>query len=201
MQLSQLKLPKIPRPFKEDIEFLKVWLKNPASVGAVKPTSRIMARHMVDLLPKDSALPVLELGPGTGVITAEILNSGISPQNLVSVEYSSDFYQYMREKYPDISVIHGNAMDLTRTLSDCPHQKFAGIISGIPLLNLPVEDRQLIVFEALKRVEGAGPFIQFSYGLKPPVTSIPGKFTVEKSERIFRNLPPACIWIYRKDAQ
>ncbi|WP_245307330.1 MULTISPECIES: hypothetical protein [Mesorhizobium] len=43
-------------------------------------------------------MPVLELDAGTGVITQAILERGIKPQQLVSVEYSKDFYQRLQPK-------------------------------------------------------------------------------------------------------
>ena len=42
------------------------------------------------------------------------------------------------------------------------------------------------------------PFVQFTYSVAPPIPkSLPG-VTTEASERIWMNLPPARVWVYRK---
>ena len=42
------------------------------------------------------------------------------------------------------------------------------------------------------------PFVQFTYSVAPPIPkSLPGVST-EASERIWMNLPPARVWVYRK---
>ena len=187
--------------FKEDIKFIKGWAKKPGAVGAIKPTGKIAARHMASLLPIETGLPVLELGPGTGVITQEILVRGIAPEKIVSVEYSREFYAYLVKKFPGVRFVHGDAFDLNQALADIPFETYAGVIGAVPLLNVPKTMREDIIVESLKRVIPGGPFVQISYGPNPPTKAVPGKYTVEKSDRIFRNIPPAGIWVYRKDTQ
>ncbi len=187
--------------FREDIEFIKGWAKMPGAVGAIKPTGKIAARHMASLLPIESGFPVLELGPGTGVITREILKRGLSPEKLVSVEYGREFYDYLIERFPGVNFVHGDAFNLDAALKDIPYNSFCGVIGAVPLLNVPKPLRESIVSESLKRVVPGGPFIQISYGPNPPTKAIAGKYTVEKSDRIFRNIPPAGIWVYRQDHQ
>ncbi len=187
--------------FKEDFKFIKGWAKKPGAVGAIKPTGKIAARHMASLLPLETELPVLELGPGTGVITQEILARGLAPEKIVSVEYSREFYAYLVKKFPGVNFIHGDAFNLDQALMNVPFETYAGVIGAVPLLNVPKQKRQDIIVESLKRVIPGGPFIQISYGPNPPTKAVPGKYTVEKSDRIFRNIPPAGIWVYRKDTQ
>lgn len=187
--------------FKEDFKFIKGWIKSPGVVGSIKPTGKIAANYMASLLPIYTGLPVLELGPGTGVITKEILGRGFEPSKIVSIEYSDEFYTYLLENYPGVKLVNGDAFDLANTLKDVEYESYAGVVCAIPLLNFPMEQRKSIIHESLKLIASNGPFIQLCYGPKPPVAAIPGKFTVEKSDRIFRNIPPAGIWIYRRDVQ
>lgn len=187
--------------FRDDFRFIKGWIKSPGVVGSIKPTGKIAANYMASLLPIDTGLPVLELGPGTGVITKEILERGLEPSKIVSVEYSKEFFAFLTENYPGVKFVNGDALDLENTLKDIEYDTYAGVVCAIPLLNFPMEQRTKIIQESLKLIEANGPLIQLCYGPKPPVAAIPGQFTVEKSDRIFRNIPPAGIWIYRKDVQ
>lgn len=186
---------------KEDLKFLQGWVKKPGKVGAIVPTGKYAARAMAEALPIEIDLPVLELGPGTGVITKELLRRGIAPEKIVSIEYSQEFYDHLVGKYPNVSFIRGDAFNLKETLGKFSDTRFAGVIGAIPLLNVPKEDRIRLIADALARVHGDGPLVQISYGPKPPIGRIPGKFSVEKHARIIRDVPPAGIWTYRKDIQ
>ena len=185
--------------FREDLEFFIGWAKKPGLVGSITPTGKVAARHMASLLPIETGLPVLELGPGTGVITQEILKRGLAPEKLVSIECSAEFYAYLVEKFPGVNFVNADAFDLDNALDGIPYETYAGVIGAVPLLNVSKPLRNDIIIECLKRVVPGGPFIQISYGPNPPTKAVPGKFTVEKSDRIFRNIPPAGIWVYRKD--
>lgn len=184
---------------KEDYRFLKGWIKNPSAVGSIKPTSKTTAKHMASLLPIKSGLPVLELGPGTGVITREILDRGLAPEKLISVEYDPEFAANLQKEFPDVNVLHGDAFNPRSFMAEAPFDHFCGVMGAIPLLNFPMEKRQELIDMYLDYVMDDGVFIQMSYGLKPPIQSVSGKFTVEKSDRIFKNLPPVGIWIYKRD--
>src|SRR3546814_12630828 len=69
-------LERLGRKFDEEIRFFKGWIDGPKSVGAILPTSTITARRMASVVDPSSGLPVLELGPGTGIITKAILARG-----------------------------------------------------------------------------------------------------------------------------
>ncbi|MGO7675715.1 rRNA adenine N-6-methyltransferase family protein, partial [Rhizobium ruizarguesonis] len=65
-----------------------------------------------NLLPSRSGLPVIELGPGTGAITKAILGRGVRQENLVAIEYSTDFHKHLQRTYPGVHFINGDAFDL-----------------------------------------------------------------------------------------
>jgi phosphatidylethanolamine/phosphatidyl-N-methylethanolamine N-methyltransferase len=196
--------PQKDRTFRErvvsDFRFLKSWAKQPKSVGSITPTSKIAARLMASHIPTDSDLPVLELGPGTGPITRAILDFGINPSKLVSIEYNHDFCTLLRKSYPGVNFIEGDAFDLETTLAEFKDQKFRALLSGLPLLNFPTEKRSDYVTEGLKWLPKGAPFIQLCYGPKPPVKALPGVYSVEPTKWVLSNVPPARFWIYRQTA-
>src|SRR6201999_3304554 len=75
----------------DNLRFLRALIARPKNIGAVAPSSRGLARAIARQI--DPARPgsVLELGPGTGVITAALLDRGIAPERLTVIEYDSDF--------------------------------------------------------------------------------------------------------------
>jgi phosphatidylethanolamine/phosphatidyl-N-methylethanolamine N-methyltransferase len=184
--------------FDDNIRFLKGVIATPKTVGAIMPTSARMANRMASIIDTGSGLPVLELGPGTGVITRAILDMGVKPENVVSVEYSSDFVRHLRGKYPGVNFINGDAFSLAETLENYRGQKFDCVISGIPLLNFPMHQRVKLVEDLLKLVPVGRPIVQFSYGPVSPVVARPDSYTIKHFDFIMRNIPPAQIWHYKK---
>ena len=184
--------------FDDNIRFLKGVIATPKTVGAIMPTSARMANRMASIIDTGSGLPVLELGPGTGVITRAILDKGVKPENIVSVEYSSDFVRHLRGKYPGVNFINGDAFSLAETLENYRGQKFDCVISGIPLLNFPMHQRVKLIEDLLKLVPMGRPIVQFSYGPVSPVVARPDSYTIKHFDFIMRNIPPAQIWHYKK---
>ena len=191
---------RIARRFDDEIRFFKGWMDGPKAVGAIMPTSTIAARSMASVVNPASGLPVLELGPGTGVITRAILARGVAPTDLVSVEYSLDFHTRLQLDYPGVRFIRGDAFDLETTLGDLNSSLFDCVISGIPLLNFPMALRVALVEDLLDRVPPGRPVVQFSYGPKSPVSARGGGFEVVHHDFVMRNVPPARLWIYRRNA-
>lgn len=184
--------------FEEELRFFKGWIDKPKAVGAIIPTSGITARRMASIITPESGLPVLELGPGTGTITKAILQSGIRPQDLYSIEFSADFVDHMRKAYPDVNIIQGDAFDLDTTLGEKSDLQFDSAISAVPLLNFPVARRIAYINSLLDRLPFGRPVIQITYGPRSPVPAQAGQFSVEHFDFVLRNIPPAQLWIYRR---
>lgn len=191
---------KLGERFDEEIRFFRGWVDKPRSVGSIVPTSAVTARRMASVIDTESGLPVLELGPGTGCITRAILARGVAPANLWSVEYSREFVGHLRGAFPGVNFVQGDAFALDETLAEAP-RLFDCAISGLPLLNFPVEQRIRFVNAVLDRLPAGRPLIQFTYGPLSPVPTRKGDYTIEHFDFIIRNIPPAQLWIYRRHAQ
>jgi len=184
--------------FEEELRFFKGWIDKPRAVGSILPTSSVTARRMASVIDASSGLPVLELGPGTGVITRAILQAGVAPENVWSVEYSQDFVRHLRRDFPGVNIIHGDAFNLDKTLGDKRDTQFDSIISGVPLLNFPVATRVAYIEDLLDRIAPGRPIIQLTYGPKSPVPPGKGNYTVEHFDFVIRNFPPTQLWVYRR---
>lgn len=185
------------KPFEDELRFLRGALARPRSVGAIAPSGVALARAVAAQVDLNRPGPVLELGPGTGSMTRELLNRGLAPGRLTLIEYDPDFAELLRSRFPGIGVISGDAFDLDRTLQGRITEPFAAIISGIPLLNHPTERRKKLISSSLDRLQKGAPFIQFSYGFHPPIP--PGaNTTVSRAAFVMMNLPPAHVWVYRR---
>ncbi len=186
--------------FDDELRFFKGWIDKPKAVGSIIPTSSVTARRMASVIDPNSGLPVLEVGPGTGVITRAILARGIKPENLHAVEYSEDFVRHLKKHYPGVDVIQGDAFDLDKTLGDKRDMIFDSVVSGVPLLNFPVTQRIAYLEGLLKRIPAGRPVVQLTYGPLSPIPAGRGNYTVKHFDFVIRNIPPTRLWIYRRPA-
>ncbi|MBU6296680.1 MAG: methyltransferase domain-containing protein [Alphaproteobacteria bacterium] len=135
---------------------------------------------------------VLELGPGTGAITAALILRGFAPWRITAIEYDAHFATALQARFPTINVVQGDAFALAAA-----GERFAAIVSSLPLLNFPLARRKALIDSALSRLLPGAPYIQFSYGFAPPVAAPEGA-CVKLAARVWRNLPPARVWVYRR---
>ena len=184
--------------FDDELRFFKGWIDKPKAVGSIVPTSSVTARRMASVVDTASGRPVLELGPGTGVITKAILARGVRPENLYSIEYSADFVAHLRRHYSGVNVIQGDAFDLDETLGEHRGLVFDSVISGVPLLNFPVSQRIRYVEDLLGRIPRGRPVVQLTYGPLSPVPAGRGDYTVRHFDFVLRNIPPTQLWIYSR---
>jgi len=182
----------------EEVLFFRTWATSPLKMGSLTPTSRALARVMVELAGADPAGFTLETGPGTGVVTQALIDSGIAAERIVSVEWDQDFCKHLKKRFPGINVIRGDALDLDTTLGEFRDVKFSAALSGLPLLNLPKKKRAPYLESILDHLVPGGVISQLSYSFVPPQEAIPGRLAVGKSKWVTFNFPPGRAWIYRR---
>jgi phosphatidylethanolamine/phosphatidyl-N-methylethanolamine N-methyltransferase len=194
---SSVRALKKPR-LDDEVRFLRSWIEKPLHMGAVMPSGRFLARTMAQYVDVDADGPVIELGPGTGAITNALVAHGVEQKRLVLVEYNPSFCALLRDRYPQAKVVQGDAYKLRDTLWNLLSVPATAVVSGLPLVTKPMMTRLKLIRDAFTTLAPGAPFVQFTYAVVPPIPkSLPGVST-EASERIWMNLPPARVWVYRK---
>jgi phosphatidylethanolamine/phosphatidyl-N-methylethanolamine N-methyltransferase len=197
LQPSVRVLKKPPR-LDDEVRFLRSWIEKPLHMGAVMPSGRVLARTMAQYVDAHASGPVVELGPGTGAITNALIEHGVEQSRLVLVEYNPGFCALLRDRYPQATVVQGDAYVLRDSLSKVLMAPASAVVSGLPLVTKPMLTRLKLIRDAFSALTPGAPFVQFTYSVTPPIPkSLPGVST-EASERIWMNLPPARVWVYRK---
>ena len=93
-------------------------------------------------------------------------------------------------------MIQGDAYRLRDSLGTLGRHEASAVVSGLPLMTKPVRMRMRLLREAFAFLQPQAPFVQFTYAVVPPIPRLAG-MQVEASERIWLNLPPARVWVYR----
>ena len=181
------------QPLAEWIDFAQQLTRRPRETGAIAPSGKQLARLMAEAANLADTSRVLELGPGTGAITKALIGHGVRPEALVLLEYDTKAAAKLRKLFPDAETIVGDAFDpaVQRALGP-----FDAVVSGIPLLNFPKPERCALIETLLTAAAPGAPFVQFSYGTRPPVPPS-DRLSVSPGGKAPRNLPPAKVWVYR----
>lgn len=172
--------------------FMGQMLRKPHEVVALAPSSRYLCAEMVAEIEADAG-PVIELGAGTGNVTQAILDRGVRPENIHSIEMNPEFCDRLRLRFPGVNVHRMNA----DAVGDLPVDGAQAVVSGLPLLSMPLGLQHDILRGSFARVRRGGGFVQFTYGPKPPVarpvrTDLGLDWRV--SHRIWWNMPPARVY-------
>jgi len=182
----------------DEVRFIRSWIERPLTIGAVTPSGKMLARAMARHVDPNSDGPVVELGPGTGPVTEALVEAGVDPSRLVLVEFNPEFCRLLQQRYPEATLVQGDAYSLRRLLETLLIQPAAAVVSGLPLVTKPIRMRLRLIRDAFDLMLPGAPFVQFTYSVASPLPRRLGGFTAEASERIWMNIPPARVWVYRK---
>lgn len=172
--------------------FFEQLLKRPYQISAIAPSSAKLAAAMTATL-EPSRGDIIEIGAGTGRITQAIIDRGIPAKNIHAIEMNPNFCAVLQKKFPDINLYQCSATEMAELSINSPQ----AVVSGLPLLSMPLGVQTAIIEGAFKLLGNAGKYIQFTYGPKPPIKAeLRNKLNLSwtKSSKIWRNLPPASVY-------
>ncbi|MCF8466907.1 MAG: methyltransferase domain-containing protein [Sneathiella sp.] len=178
--------------------FIVALFRNPKQVGAVAPSGQSLARAMA-MAVDPACQTILELGPGTGVITKALLARGIPTQQLILIERDISLARLLSHRFPTTTVIPGDAGMLEQLIQTNGAQKIDAVVSSLPLLNIKPAMRTRILEQIFSLLSPNGYLIQYTYSAKAPISKdLAQKLGIEGSRitTVLRNLPPACVWKY-----
>ncbi len=174
--------------------FAREILANPRAIGAACPSSNKLGRamaHPVSEQKKEGL--ILELGAGTGSITAALLKYGIAPERLIVLERSKPLAELLRKRFPHLRVIEGDAAHL-KTLLGHQAKKVNTVVSSLPLRSLPNNLVRTILRQVDEILGESGLMVQFTYDLRGKSCRCQDKFFIRTSSTIvWQNFPPARV--------
>lgn len=181
-------------------------LRAPFEIGAIAPSSSLLARRAIEAAEVRTASRAIELGPGNGVITRHLLDALPEGGKLLALERCPDFSRQLAARYPSETVVCDCA---SRMESHARAHGFEGcdcIVSALPWSNLPGAVREEVVTAAIRTLRTDGIFVTITcFGLHwlPPGRHLHGLLVrsfdeVSTSPVILANVPPAFLYVCRK---
>ncbi len=184
------------------------------TVGAVAPSSRYLAQAMLRPLPLQQARIVVEVGPGTGVMTQALLDRIPGDAVLLAFEINSRFYEYLKSNVCDrrLHVIHASAAMIQKEVRRRGYQRVDAVVSSLALGLMPDSQRHAFLNELGSLLSDNGVFTQYQYFHRLQmkdgqvrrfnlVRLLRRYFGSVQQRIIWRNLPPAFVFACRRPSR
>jgi phosphatidylethanolamine/phosphatidyl-N-methylethanolamine N-methyltransferase len=188
------------------LEFGRGFVARPRATGAVLPSSGALARLMLEEIDWEQVGAAVELGPGTGVFTAEIQRRLRDKACFFAVELNSGFVSGLRDRFPGLSVHDSSATELRAICGEEGLSAVDCVVSSLPWASLPAADHGRILQAIADVLRPGGWFVTFAYlqGLMLPAGRqfrelLPRYFSeTARSPTTWANLPPAFVYRCRR---
>lgn len=183
------------------LAFFRGFLRHPALIGSVIPSSPFLARRVVEVAGIAHARSVVELGPGTGGITRAILRALPRRARLLAIEINPDFVDHLKA-YPDprLDVYLGSAEHIRKALEALGHPRPDAVVSGIPFSTMPAEVGRKILREIWGCLAPGGLFV--AYQLMNRVAILEPLLLCDPHVQLeLLNIPPLRVYSWCKPAR
>lgn len=135
---------------------------------------------------------VVELGPGTGVFTQEILSRIPDTAKVITIESNEDFVRRLNERFDDdrLTVVHGDAAMIKDIVSSHWQDEVDVVLSSLPLTVIPEPAKSRIMNGSFDVLRKEGEYLQYQYSMNAAnkLKELYGNLQVKKEPR---NIPPA----------
>lgn len=176
--------------------FLKSFFRRPLQVASIIPSSGFLVDRVARRFDFSQPRLVVELGPGEGVHTRELLRRMHPESKLLLFELNADLVSHLKTQFQGdgrVEVIHADAVKLPEELEKRGWSQCDYVVSGIPFSMFPIKKKRKLIqaiFDSLKPEPHAAFVIyQLTAELKDHVKMFPRL----QSEYCLQNVPPMFV--------
>jgi phosphatidylethanolamine/phosphatidyl-N-methylethanolamine N-methyltransferase len=190
--------------------FLQQSIRALFSTASVLPSSRFLADALVKPIDFRQARVIVELGPGTGAVTSEILKRMRPDGKLLAIDINRAFIDHLGTACADPRLIplQGSAAELSSLLANRGMTRVDAVVSSLGLSSMENSLRTGIVREIGRCLVPGGMLTQYQYlgNLDVPRLGIRSfdeaaflrtYFDHVGVARVIRNFPPAIVFTCR----
>lgn len=183
----------------DNFNFFKEAVKNYKTSGTIIPSSKHLAKKMLEGIDFSTSDVIVELGPGNGAITSHILKKLHPKATLVCFEINEVFYDELQKiQNPQLVLLKESAENIANELDKLGFTSANHIISSLPLTIIPKEISENILEASCKTLKCNGLFMQYQYSLTyyNKLKTVFGKGVSLQFEPL--NFPPAFVYKCKK---
>lgn len=179
----------------------RLWLAKPRQIATWAPSGAAVAAAFVDAT---AAAPdegtIVELGAGTGPVTAAILAAGVARERLCIIEANAELAARLRRRFGRDLVARADARALDPFFEARGIDRIAAVVSTLPILNFGLTGQRAVLDDCFARAAHGARFTQITYLPGSPVRQRYLRcwgYRAERYHRIAGNWPPATLWQYQ----
>lgn len=185
--------------------FAREFVRAPLQTASVVPSSAALCRQLIAPVPETGDPVVVELGPGTGVVTAVLARRLGSRGRQLAIELNPRLAAGLVARFPRVEVLTGDARSLPRVLAERGLRADV-VLSGLPWAAFRVPGPRSLHSLIAEAMTDDGAFTQIGYAAtrraapaRAQVADLRAAFEeVTLSRTIWRNVPPAVVHLARR---
>ncbi|MBL4706737.1 MAG: ribosomal RNA adenine dimethylase [Flavobacteriales bacterium] len=179
--------------------FIKQYRSNKKEVGAIAPSSKFLRNRMMAPINFHRADVIVELGPGTGVFTKELLKLMKPSAKLYVFETNQSFYEKLKSEIQDerITIYNESAELVKQKMDGLGIDQVDVIVSSLPYTVFPIRLKIKILNSCTSALADDGIYVQFQYSLNAHKL-LKKKFAKVSLDFTPMNMPPAVVYRCRK---
>jgi phospholipid N-methyltransferase len=180
----------------EKFLLLHKFLRSPAKIGSVMPSSKFLAKKMIESVPWNEVESIAELGSGTGAITKYIQSATDANTKVLLFETDPYMQRKLVRQYPKF-LCYTDSCDLQYAMHKEEIKQLDCVISGLPFFNFPQAMRDKLLEQIIVSLKEKGLFIAFQYSQQMKM-QFSEHFDIEEIKFVPINIPPAFVYVCRK---
>ena len=175
------------------------FLKNPKEIGSITPSSKYLTNEIIRNIDFKNSKNFVELGPGLGTFTKEILKKASPDSNIMCFEVNREFCAHLNKTYADrrLTIINAGAEKMRENIDKIGMKNADCIVSGLPFRNFSLAKKKKILSEVKNCMDKGERFILFQYtnSLEKMLGSY---FSSVNRASVTLNIPPCFVYVCRK---
>jgi phospholipid N-methyltransferase len=177
--------------------YLKSFAKHGLKIASLAPSSHWVAQCMLRGIDFDNCEVVIELGAGTGAVTASLVKASQGRCRTIIVERDLEFFKRLKERFPAAEIVAGDALKLPQILKKRGIDKIDHVLSTLPINWLPDEQRIDLLSNICQHLDAEGSFRQLTHLPWAREAIFQQYFASVTCPIVLRNLPPAGCYVCR----
>lgn len=176
--------------------FFKGFVKHPAMVGSIIPSSRWTVQKMLGPVKWDECKLFVEYGPGVGTFCQPVLDRMRPDATLLVIDTNPDFIDFLRQHFRDsrFIAVHGSAADVRDIIREFGFEHADYILSGLPFSTLPGDLGPRIADETAKAIRPGGAFLVYQFRARARDFMAPHFARIDQGYEFWNVLPCHLFW-------
>ncbi len=148
--------------------FARNFFKNPRMLGSLIPSSRYLISNLLRDVNWERARVFVEIGPGVGTITKEILKRMRPDAVLLTFEINDDFVRHLKQNFDDprLRVYHRSGGDILEVLRELRLGSADYVLAGIPFSIMPDDARMAVLQNSHDALASGGVMLVYQFSNK-----------------------------------